>query len=256
MKLFFLVLARDRKNIKEKIRELINLRAPYLIVCGEPLNHPNVVHRKPMGKYDAINFGAELVPKEAEIIALNDVDTKIYNFHAALKYFNSEKTALVFVKTVVIGGPQNKFIVYEDAIRRHILITAGGGLMLIRHNILKEILPIRGCKAEDTYILFELLKRKFHVVFCEECCVEQKITKSEKKEEDYKRKVVTGIYQALHYAKPPPPIRLFYTLLPFMSPSLLVLGRKGYYWMKGILLGFLDYIRGDRSGFWQPTYME
>jgi hypothetical protein len=37
-----------------------------------------------------------------------------------------------------------------------------------------------------------------------------------------------------------------------VSPLLLISGRKGYFWMKGILLGFLDYLRGDISGVWAP----
>ena len=52
MKPFFLVLARDKKYVDEKIEELKNLGVPYLIVCGEKLNHLNVIYRRPMGKYD------------------------------------------------------------------------------------------------------------------------------------------------------------------------------------------------------------
>ncbi|EMR74268.1 hypothetical protein MCGE09_00428, partial [Thaumarchaeota archaeon SCGC AB-539-E09] len=81
-------------------------------------------------------------------------------------------------------------------------------------------------------------------------------TKSIEKEEMYKRKTVSGLYQALSYTKPPRSIKLFYILLPFASPLLLVLGRKRYYWMRGILLGFIDYLRGDRSGTWLTTYMK
>lgn len=54
--------------------------------------------------------------------------------------------------------------------------------------------------------------------------------------------------------RPPVIVKLFYTLLPFVSPLLLVLGRKGYYWTKGILLGYVDYARGDRTAAWQLTY--
>lgn len=254
MRFFFLVSAKNREHVKEKIRELTTLKVPYVIVCGEPLNYPNVVYRKPMGKYDVINFGVRLIPEDTEVVVLNDVDTKIHNLQAALDRINSAKTDLVFVKTVVAGGAQNRFYTFEDSIRRRLLIVADGELMLIKYHVLKEILPLRPCKAEDTYILFELLKRGSSVVFCEECYVETERTRSERKEEDYKRKVTTGIYQALFYAKPPPLIFLFYSLLPFVSPMLLILGRTGYYWMRGILLGFLDYIRGDRSGIWQTTY--
>jgi len=254
MRLHFLVLAKDREYVNEKIRELTNLKVPYVIVCGEPLNSPNVVYRKPMGKYDAINFGVKLVPKDTEVVVLNDVDTKIHNFHAALNHISSEKTDLVFVRTVVVGGAQSRFYAFEDSIRRRLLIAADGELMLIKYRTLKEILPLVPCKAEDTYVLFELLKRGSSVIFCKECYVETERTRSGRKEEDYKRKVTTGIYQALFYVKPHPLIFLFYSLLPLVSPMLLILGKTGYYWMRGILLGFLDYIRGDRSGIWQTTY--
>jgi glycosyltransferase involved in cell wall biosynthesis len=40
-------------------------------------------------------------------------------------------------------------------------------------------------------------------------------------------------------------------LLSLSSPLLPVLGKKGYFWMKGILSGFMDYLRGDRGGAWQ-----
>jgi hypothetical protein len=73
-------------------------------------------------------------------------------------------------------------------------------------------------------------------------------------EEVYKRRTVGGIYQALSMSKPPIMVRLFYTLLPFASPLLLILGRKGYYWAKGILSGYVDYARGDRSASWRQTY--
>ena len=78
MEPLFLVLARDKNHVKEKVRELSNLNIPFLIVCGERINHPNVKYRAPRGKYDAINFGAELIP-DVDVVALNDVDTKIRN---------------------------------------------------------------------------------------------------------------------------------------------------------------------------------
>lgn len=56
VRLFFTVLARDKKHVDAKIRELENLGVLYKIICGERLNHPNVMYRTPKGKYDAINF--------------------------------------------------------------------------------------------------------------------------------------------------------------------------------------------------------
>jgi len=255
MKLFFLVLARDERHVDEKVEELKDLGVPYLIVCGKRLNLPNVVYRKPSGKFDAINFGARFVPEEVDVVALNDVDTKIYNIGAALKHFDSKDGALVFARVSVKEGPEKFFYVILDSIRRRLLITANGELMLIRRKVLMDILPLKPCKAEDSHILFKVLEFKRRVFFSEECYAETERTKSAEKEEIYKRINITGIYQALSYSKPPPLIRLFYVLLPFMSPLLLVLGRRGYYWMRGILLGFLDFMRGDRGGYWEPTYM-
>lgn len=256
MKLFFIVLARDRTHVAEKIRELERLGVPYIIVCGERLNHPKVVYRAPKGKYDAINFGAKFLPKDVDTVVFNDVDTKIHNFQVAPRYFNQKKVALVFGKEMVRRGPQALFFLILNPIRRRIQIAASGELMLIRRNVLEKVLPLKPCKAEDTYILFKVLEYGYNTVFCEEFYAETERTKSFKKEEIYKRIKITGIYQALSYTKPPPLIRLFYVLLPFTSPLLLVLGRRGYYWMRGILLGFLDYMRGDRRGFWESTYMK
>jgi cellulose synthase/poly-beta-1,6-N-acetylglucosamine synthase-like glycosyltransferase len=255
MKPFFLVLARDEKHVDEKIEELKSLGVPYLIICGRHLSHPNVLYRKPEGKYDAINFGARFIPEYTDVVALNDVDTKINNFQAALQHFQRKDVALVFARVSVKEGPQRLFYVILDFIRRRLPVAASGELMLIRRDVLRKILPIRSCKAEDSYILFRVLELKHKAVFCEECYVETERTKTAEKEEVYKRKTVAGIYQALAYSKPPYFIRVFYLLLPIGCPLLLVTGKKGYFWMKGILLGLIDYLRGDRTGVWQPTYM-
>jgi len=251
-----LVLARDEKHINEKIEELKSLGVPYLIVCGKKINHPNLVYQEPRGKYDAINFGFKFISEDTDVVILNDVDTKIRNFGAALQCFNRGDAALVFVKVCVKEGPQNLFYGILDRIRRRLLIAASGELMLIRYDVLKKIIPIKPCKAEDSYILFKVLEFKGKSVFCEECYVETERTKTAEKEETYKRKTVSGLYQALAYTKAPCLIKLFYFLLPIVCPLLLVLGKRGYFWMKGILLGLIDYLRGDRAGVWQPVYME
>ena len=256
MKTFFLVLARDEKHIDEKIEELKVLGVPYLIVCGRNLNHSNVIYREPRGKYDAVNFGFRFVPEDTDIVVLNDVDTRIRNFEAAFRWFRSEDVALVFVRVCVKEGPQRLFYGILDRIRRRLLITASGELMLVRYNVLKKIVPIKPCKAEDSYILFRVLEFKRKGVFCEECYVETERTKTAEKEEMYKRKTVGGLYQALAYTQPPYIIKFFYILLPFACPLLLVLGKRGYFWMKGILRGLIDYLRGDRTGVWKTTYME
>jgi len=256
MKLFFLVMARDKKHVEDKIRELESLRESYKIICGEPLDHPGVVYRAPRGKYDAINFGASLIPKDADVVVINDVDTKIRNFRFALQYFENEKAELMFATEFVKEGPQNLFFKILNPIRRRIPIAASGELMFIKRDILEKILPLKPCKAEDTYILFKVLEYGYRVVFCEDCYAETERTKSAEKEEGYKRRTVTGIYQALAYTRPPYLIRLFYLLLPFSCLLLLILGKKGYFWIRGILLGVIDFLLGDRTGVWQSTYME
>jgi cellulose synthase/poly-beta-1,6-N-acetylglucosamine synthase-like glycosyltransferase len=255
-KLFIIVLARDRKHVDDKIRELENLGVPYRIICGERLNHPNVVYRAPKGKYDAINFGASLIPKDVDIVVMNDVDTVIHNFHLALRHLKDEKVALAFGTEMVKEGPQNLFFRFLNPIRRKIPVAASGELMFIRRDVLERILPLKPCKAEDTYILFRVLECGYKTIFCEGCYAETERTKSAEKEEIYKRKTVTGIYQALTYTQPPYLVKLFYVFLPIACPLLLVLGKKGYFWMRGILLGLIDFLRGDRTGVWQPTYME
>jgi len=56
---FTLAMARDRRHVMEKIAELKRLNLPFIIVCCEKANHPNVVYREARGKWDAINFGAK-----------------------------------------------------------------------------------------------------------------------------------------------------------------------------------------------------
>jgi len=251
IKLFFVVLAKTAKHLPEKIKELEVLGHPYVIVCGERVNHRNVVYRTPKGKYDAINFAAEnLLPKGAEVIAFNDVDTKNYNIQAAFRDFRRTEASVLFAKIKVKDGPQVFFNTLIDTLKRKILVSASGELILIRRDILDSLLPLKPCKAEDTYILFKVLEHGHKAVFCEDCYLETVRTKSPKEEESYKRRTVAGIYQALSYTNPPPLIKLFYILLPMFSPLLLVLGANGYHVMRGIILGFNDFIRGDRGGSW------
>jgi hypothetical protein len=87
---FFIVPARDRRGVMEKIAELEAMRVPFVVVCGERLKHPNVVYREARGKWDAINFGSGFVPEDADVVVLNDVDTRIHNFEHALGYLNGK----------------------------------------------------------------------------------------------------------------------------------------------------------------------
>jgi len=254
MRVFFIVLARDASGIDKKARELTGLGYPYLIVCGEKVNHSNVVYREPKGKYDAVNFGLKFVPSDTDVVAFNDVDAEIHNFNKALGLLQDESVFLVFAKVHVGYGPQLKFYSFLDPIRERIPIAASGELMLIKYEVLRSILPLRGCKAEDSYILFKVLEKGGKAVFCEECYVTTKRTTHAEQEEAYKRRTVGGIYQALSMTKPTIAVRLFYVLLPLISPLLVILGKSGYYWTKGIILGFVDYVRGDRTGAWTPTY--
>ena len=254
MRVFFIVLAREGSEVERKARELDGLGFPYIVVCGEKVNHPNVVYREPRGKYDSINFGLQFVPSNTDVVAFNDVDTEVHNFEDALRVIQDENVSLVFVRVNVKHGPQLTFYSFLDALRRRIPIAASGELMLVRYEFLKKISPLRGCKAEDSYILFKVLEKGGKAVFCEECYVLTRRTTYVEQEEAYKRRTVGGIYQALSMSKPPLMVRLFYVLLPFISLLLLILGKKGYYWAKGILLGYADYARGDRTASWRQTY--
>ena len=254
MKIFFIVPARDKLRLKEKCEELERLKNPYIVVCGEPIDHPNIIYREPRGKYDAINFGYQFIPNDVEVIGLNDVDTKIHNFKAITDLFEKMNAALVFASVKVRSGPQRFFYRILDPLRKMIFIAASGELMLIRHDIFKKIIPLKRCKSEDSYILFKVLELGGKVEFCEESYVTTERTNNENQEEHYKRRTSGGIYQALSMTRAPVQIKIFYKLLPFFSFILLIFGKKGYYWSRGIIKGYIDYLRGDISGNWKNTY--
>lgn len=256
MKVFFLVFARDEAYVVEKISELKSLGFPYLIICGKNLSYPNVVFRECRGKYDAINFGFEFVPKDTEIVVLNDVDTKIRNFEAALRCIISENADMVFAKVLALEGSQQVFLPMLRRLRNILPVAASGDLVLVEYSALKKALPIKPCKAEDSYLLFRLLAQKGKAVDCEECYVIGEKTRTAEEEAKYKERTVSGIYHALALADPPSSVKAFYIVLPFISPILLVTGKKGYSWAKGILMGLTEYLRGDTSGYWQPVGAE
>lgn len=254
MKIFALVLARDKNQVEKKMHELASLGIPFKVVCGEKISDERVIYRPPRGKYDAINYGAGFIPPDSEIIMMNDVDTEINNLESALNDFRDPNVGLVFARVGVQSGPQTTFYKLLDVIRSKVQITSSGELILVRKELLDKILPMKACKAEDSYIMFKVLESKRRVVFNQDTYVKTDRTNVPEEEEKYKRRTVGGLYQALSMSKPPISIRVFYTLLPLASPILLVLGEKGYYWMKGILLGYVDYLRGDTSGQWKRTY--
>jgi cellulose synthase/poly-beta-1,6-N-acetylglucosamine synthase-like glycosyltransferase len=201
-----------------------------------------------------MNFGLKFVPPTADVVVFNDVDTEIHNFEAALKVIEDPRISMVFAKVKVSEGPQLTFYKFLDPLRRRLPIAASGELMLVRKDVLTSITPLNACKAEDSFILFKILGEGGRAVFCEDCYVTTQRTTEDSEEEDYKRRTVGGIYQALAMTRAPVSVRLFYTFLPFVSPLLLLVGKKGLYWMKGILDGFVDYARGDKSASWKPTY--
>jgi len=254
MHVFFVVLAKDSLGVAEKLKELDSLGYSGLVICGEKVDHANVLYRPATGKSDAMNFGFGFVPSDVDVVIFNDVDTTIHNLDAALDLFGDKDVSLVFAKVSVGKGPQLTFYSFLDSLRRRIPIVASGELLLIRNNRIKSIMPIKECKAEDSYILFKFLEKRWKVVFCERCYVTTRRTSHAKEEQTYKRRTVGGIYQALALTKPPAIIRLFFTILPFVSPLLMVSGKKGFYWFTGILLGYTDHLRGDTAVSWQRTY--
>jgi cellulose synthase/poly-beta-1,6-N-acetylglucosamine synthase-like glycosyltransferase len=230
---FFIVSARNQQNVEKKIIELENMQVPYIVVCGERVNYPNVVYRKAKGKWDAINFGSQFVPRDADVIVLNDVDTRIHNFEHALSHLNNDAD-IVYCKVNVPKGPQVKFYKIADPIRKRFHIFASGELMLIRRDVFERTLPIPPCIAEDSYMLFKALELGYHAYFCTKAYVTTERTTNAEEEEAYKARTTIGIYQALKYTRPPPWIRTFYKLLPLTAPLLVLAGKDGIVSMKGI----------------------
>lgn len=255
---FFVVLARDGSFVAEKVKELKAFGLRYIVICGEKLDQPSVIYRAPIGKFDAINFAVleGKIPRDATIVAFNDVDTRISGFEPMLHYFEDSRVAIVYASEVVIEGPQRTFFALFNPLRKLFPLAASGELIMMRQEVLRKILPLKPCKAEDTYMMFKVLGLGHKVVFCEDCFAETERTKTGSKEEIYKRKTVAGIYQALSFTRPPPVIRFLYAFLPSLAILFLFLGPTGYHIFKGILLGFLDFIRGDRSGTWKTNYMK
>ena len=256
MRVFFVVLARDSSLILGKIKELESFGYPYVIVCGERFSHPNVVFKRPVGKYDAINFSLNYIPVETDVVVFNDVDAEINNFACALELFEKSDISLVYAKVRVEFGPQLLFYRFLDALRRWVPIAASGELVLLRYEALRRVLPLKRCKSEDSYILFKVLENGGRIAFCEDCFVRTLRTLHAKQEEAYKRRTTGGIYQALSMTKTSFLVRVFYAFLPFVSPLLLLTGKKGYYWSKGIIQGIVDYVRGDSAGTWVPNYSD
>ena len=230
---FVIVCARDAANVPQKIAELEDLGLSYIIVCGEKYDHPNVVYREANGKWEAINYASKFIPKSAKIVIFNDCDTKIHNHKLALACLGS-KADLVYCRVHVDEGPQVMFYRILNPIRQRFNVCASGELMLIKRDVLEEIMPIPPCIAEDSFLLFKALELGFKAYFCSEAYVTTKRTSNAKEEEAYKRRTTLGIYQALSYSKPTFIIRLFYYALPALSPLLMMAGKNGAAYAKGI----------------------
>jgi cellulose synthase/poly-beta-1,6-N-acetylglucosamine synthase-like glycosyltransferase len=213
--------------------ELEGMRVPYLIVCGKRIDHPRVVYREARGKWDAINFGSQFIPKDADVVVLNDVDTRIHNFEHALSHLY-DGVDLVYCRVNVARGPQVKFYRIADPIRKRFHIFASGELMLIKHRVFKRVLPIPPCIAEDSYILFKALELGYRAHFCTKTYITTERTTNAKEEEAYKARTTLGVYQVLKHTRPPPWIRTFYALLPIAAPLLALAGKDGKAWMRGI----------------------
>ena len=71
------MLARDRRGVEEKVEELEGMRVPYVVVCGEEVDRPNVVYREARGKWDAINFGGRYIPTNTDVVVLNDMGRRL-----------------------------------------------------------------------------------------------------------------------------------------------------------------------------------
>jgi hypothetical protein len=244
----FIVLARTQEGIAEKTSELRKLGIPFIIVCAEKINSQDVIYRQKKGKFDAINYTARFIDEKIKIVCLNDVDTKIHNFEKALEMMIDKRASLVFCKVKVDSGPQVQFYALMDKIRRNILITSSGELMLIQKKVFDQILPIPPCKTEDNYISFKVKELGYSVSFCEECWVETKRTQTLEEESQYKTRTVTGIYQALSLTKGSPLTRAFYLIFPLITPLLLLQGKRGAAWTKGIIQGYTNFLRGDKEG--------
>ena len=238
--------ARNRKYLDAKIAELQKMNVSFIIVCGEKVNHLNVVYQGNRGKWAAINLAAKFIPKEAKVIVLNDVDTKIHNLKLAFACL-SERIALVYCRVKVSIGPQVKFYKILNPLRKKFHIAASGELMLIRKEVFECVLPLPACTAEDSYILFKTLELGYQANFCTSAYVTTERTHNAKEEAAYKNRTTLGIYQALDHTKPLPVIRVFYVILPLLAPMLCLMGKDGRSWTKGINRAIKDYLTKKRS---------
>lgn len=248
----FLVLARDGQGVDAKRDELRKLGFNYLIVCGEDLRGPDIVFRERLGKYDALNVGLSILLPQTDIILINDVDTRLHSIEAPLRFMEDDSVSMVFCKVDVASGPQRDFYRILDPLRSMLPIAASGELVIARSSALKKALPIPPTLAEDTWLLFKFHELGFRTVFFSSPGVTTQRTENLAEETQYKRRTVCGIYQSLAASRPGLSIQLFYGLLPFLAPTLILTGPSGLAWFRGIWLGLADFLKGSRSGKFGP----
>jgi cellulose synthase/poly-beta-1,6-N-acetylglucosamine synthase-like glycosyltransferase len=232
VRLFVLVSARDRLRVREKIRELLSIGVRFVVICGEKSSQPAVHYRQKIGKWDAINYGSRFIPPQAEVVVLNDVDTRIHNLERALGYLN--KADMVICKVRVGSGPQKKFYRILDPIRKYVPIAASGELMLLKRELFNRLIPLPPCTAEDSYMMFRAIELGYHVKFIKETFITTERTFDPVEEQAYKIRTTLGIYQSLQLTHPPPYVRAFYRLLPLIAILLTIGGPDGRAWAIGI----------------------
>lgn len=219
--------------VESKIREIESYGFPYLVVCGEEMAIDGVEFRRPIGKWDAINYGYRSVPDDTDVVAINDVDTTIHEMDSALSL--TSRFDLVYCAVNPGTGPQTSFYTFADPLRARLNLFASGELMMIRKRTLDKLIPIPACMAEDSYLLFKALELNFSVRFCREAYVTTLRTTTAAEEAAYKERTTLGILQALDYSRPSFAIRLFYLALPLFALPLMLMGENGHAWASGIL---------------------
>lgn len=249
---FVIVLDKTGRFIEYYLNFLRKIGASFIIISGAKHQDGTVIYRDPRGKYDVINYSLKFIPNNASIVIFLDADVIEPPIEECVRVFRENGLDLAFPALEILDNTRQRlFTRILDEIRRHLsLITANGEMMIIKADKLPYLLPLPPCKAEDTLLLFRALERGFRVEFLSNIHVKTiRPYYTLVDEELYKRRVTCGIYQALSMVKHLPAlIRIFYKVLPLLSPLLIVLERTGISFAKGIIRGYCDYLLGDRSG--------
>ena len=230
--------------VEAKLKDLKSYGIPYLVVCGERFDAPGVEYREALGKWDALNFGYRFIPEDTDIVMINDVDTVIHRLDFALGL--ASKFDLVYCAVRPGEGPQKSFYAFADPLRERLNLFASGELMLVRKSALDRLMPVPPCMAEDSYLLFKAMELNQTVKFCRDTYVTTSRTANAAEEVAYKERTTLGILQALDYAKPPVPIRLFYQALPLFALPMMFMGENGNAWATGIMRAVRLHMEGSK----------